>query len=88
MGVDCAVWAAPDPARKIVVQPFIGSLSRILESEYEHTCALCVRRVTRPLAIPYNGRTSILLSSKDAIKILLRSAGYGEGGTGATVASL
>ena len=36
-----AIWAAPDPARKILVFPFIGPLTRILEQR-TNVCAICV----------------------------------------------
>ena len=43
--IEGAIWAAPGPSLKSCVQ-LIGPLACILESEYEHMCDLCVRRVT------------------------------------------
>jgi hypothetical protein len=44
MGVNCHMSDAR-PNQEVLFA-FIDPLSRILESRYEHTCDLCVRRVT------------------------------------------
>ena len=73
-----AICATPDPTRKFVVQPFNRFLSRILESEYEHTCDSCVRRVTEASRCPArnslaaivlpNSRVSLNISQEKFMK--------------------